>query len=129
MHRSLALAALLLHACGGEPQPGIDGGGPGPDPDPDAGLPPPQIFPKSCPAIFSQDILPTFEIEIADAEWQALRNEYTNWQEREAAGLDLKPYHPLISFKYDGETVTDAMIRLRGNPCCSWAESDKMQFQ
>jgi hypothetical protein len=129
MHRGLALA-LIVGACGEDalPPPGVDGGAP-PEPDPDAAIPIPEPYPRACRALFAQDLLPTFEIEIAESEWEALRDEYVNWQEREAMGLDLKPYHPLISFTYEGETVTDAMIRLRGNPCCSWVGSDKMQFQ
>jgi hypothetical protein len=84
--------------------------------------------PKACPAIYAQDLLPTFEMEIDPAEWDEIVYEYYHWEEREAAGLDLKPYHPLIAFRYGAQTAADAMVRLRGNPCCSWT-TDKFQMQ
>jgi spore coat protein CotH len=39
----------------------------------------------------------------------------------------VKPYHPLVTFRYGDQVVTNAAIRLKGNPCCSW-DSDRMQF-
>ncbi len=84
-----------------------------------------------CPTIFAQDILPEFEVEIADSEWAALKDEFLHRDDRIAAEMDPSPYHPIV-FKYDGEVVEDAMIRLKGNS--SWAETvafdedPKMQF-
>jgi hypothetical protein len=83
---------------------------------------------KNCATIYQEDQFPTFEIRIDPAEWNALHDEFLNWEERQEAGLDLKPYHPLIEFRQGDQVAADAMIRLRGNPCCSWTD-DKMQFQ
>ncbi len=121
---------LLAAACGsGDPADPADGGA---EPPVDGGVsadaPAWHWQAKNCPAIYEEDFFPTFEMDIDPAEWAALEDEFLNWQEREAAGLDLKPYHPLISFRLGGEVATDAMVRLRGNPCCSWND-DKMQFQ
>ncbi len=82
----------------------------------------------ACPALYAEDRMPTFEMEIDPVEWDAMETEYRTWEEREAEGLDVKPYHPLISFEADGEESGLAMVRLRANPCCSW-DDDKMQFQ
>jgi hypothetical protein len=45
-------------------------------------------------------------------------------------GLDSNPYHPLTEFRYGDIVITDAAIRLRGNPEF-WEPlpDDKMQFQ
>ncbi|MCA9540629.1 MAG: CotH kinase family protein, partial [Myxococcales bacterium] len=80
-----------------------------------------------CADLYDQDIVPTFSIEIAPEEWAAIQAEFAAPREREAAGLPLKPYHPLLKFTYEGEVVEDAMIRLKGNPFYSW-EPPKMQF-
>ena len=43
-----------------------------------------------------RDVMPVFEVEIADAEWAALQDEFANWEIREQQGLPLKPYHPIV---------------------------------
>jgi hypothetical protein len=49
--------------------------------------------------------------------------------EAEYAAAPLEtPYHRLTSFRHMDDTVSDAMIRLRGNPQ-HWASQQKMQFQ
>lgn len=83
--------------------------------------------PVLCPDLFDEDRLVDIRVEIAPEEWQAMREEYVGWEDRKRQGLDLKPYHPLISFRANGEDIDDAQIRLKGNPCCSW-EGEKMQF-
>lgn len=124
-------AGLATGGCGGgegddvvaDPPANPDAGvGPGPAPD---GAPP-TTGPRACPDLYAEEILPTFEIEIAPEEWEALEVEYATWRQREAAGLPRKPYHPLIAFRYGAELVTDAQIRLKGNR--SW-DGTKMQFQ
>jgi hypothetical protein len=98
---------------------------------PDAGpiLPDMQLraFTDNCSDLYAQGVFPTFEIEIAPAEWAAIQAEFADPGGREAQGLSPKPYHPLVSFKYGNEVVTDAMIRLKGNPYFSWVPP-KMQF-
>lgn len=81
-----------------------------------------------CPDLFDPDRVPEFSVQIEPSEWAALQDEYTNWRERRQQGLPLKPHHPLIAFRYGDQVITDATIRLRGNPCCSW-EGEKMQFE
>jgi len=84
-------------------------------------------FEDGCSDLYDQGRFPTFEIEIDDAEWAAIQDEFARPAEREAAGLPPKPYHPLRSFRYGDEVVTDAMIRLKGNQYFSWVPP-KMQF-
>src|SRR5688572_450458 len=126
MVRRLLVVTICTFACSGgsttiSPDADVIG-----DPDPDAGMPP-SGFPRACDEIYDPELLPTFEVTISDVEWAGLVDEYMNWAEREAQGLDTKPYHPLESFRYGDEVVGDAMIRLKGNPCCSWF-GPKMQF-
>lgn len=93
--------------------------------------PPKEVAPphttRECADLYDPDRVRDFSIEIAAVEWEAIENEYRTWRARRSAGLPLKPYHPLESFRYRGELVTDAKIRLKGNPCCSW-QGEKMQF-
>ncbi len=65
--------------------------------------------PKGCPAIYAQDLLPTFEIEISKKELSKLEYEW------EALNEDNPAEHPLIAFKYLDTTVTNATAQLRGN--------------
>jgi hypothetical protein len=95
--------------------------------------PPPDVDPveDGCPSIFAQDVVPDFEVEIDDAEWDAMEYEFLHKAEAEAAEMDVHPYHPIV-FRYGDDVVDDAMIRLKGNS--SWAETvafdddPKMQF-
>ena len=102
--------------------PGDDGGTDNPP------LPPlVPTFPRECSPIYAENLLPTFEITIAPAEWAAILEEYQDWEDRTRDGLSVKAYHPLESFRYGDVTVPNTMIRLKGNPCCSWNQ-EKMQF-
>lgn len=83
-------------------------------------------LPKPCADIYAQDILPTFEIEISQENWEKLVYEYEHWQELEEQGLPIKNYYPLESFRYEDEVIHDAMIRLKGSPY-GW-DVPKMQF-
>lgn len=97
-------------------------------PDPNDAIPPPDG--EGCPAIYAQDLLPTFEITVAPEVWEQLMFEWNHGQDNEDAGIDVNPYHPLIEFKYGDVRIDDAAIRLRGNPTF-WTPlpGDKMQFQ
>src|SRR5687767_5932093 len=97
----LIAAALLLTstmACGDDDPAGTADASIG---DPDAG---PGVLPRACDDLYSQDVLPVMELEIAPEEWTALQTEFTTWREREAAGLPVEPYHPVLSFRV-GEDV------------------------
>jgi hypothetical protein len=103
----------------------------------DAALPgdggPPPATDHGCADLFAEDVLATFDLDIAPAEMAALEDEFLNWAEREAADppLDPNPYHP-ATLRYQGETVPDVMVRLKGQS--SWHETvaldanPKMQF-
>ncbi len=121
-----ALLFALAVGCGsGDGPMDMEPGGDRPEPV----LPEPvaPVFPGECHFIYDQELLPTFELEIAESVWADILEEYQDWEERTRLGLPVKAYHPLESFHYNGSTVYDAMIRLKGNPCCSWNQ-DKMQF-
>ncbi len=91
--------------------------------------PEPELRPidDGCSDLYSQEILPRFYVEIEDAEWAAIQDEFAHPRERESAGLPLKPYHPVRAFRYEDEVLEDTMIRLKGNPHFSW-RPPKMQF-
>ena len=78
--------------------------------------------PKGCPAIYAQDLLPTFEIEISESELAGL---HTEWL---AADDYNTPEHPLIAFKFGDIVVKDATARLRGNATW-WYQQGKMQLE
>ncbi|MCA9568375.1 MAG: CotH kinase family protein, partial [Myxococcales bacterium] len=80
-----------------------------------------------CSDVYDPDRILHVELEIAPWEWEALQEEHDDWEAREAAGLPLKPWHPVATFRADGEEIHDASVRLKGNPCCSWT-SDKLQL-
>jgi hypothetical protein len=82
--------------------------------------------PYHCGDLFAPALLPTFEVQIAPQEWSALQAEFADWKARQDQNLDLKPYHP-ITFKYGQEVVSDAYIKLQGNPTSAWT-GNKMQF-
>jgi spore coat protein CotH len=73
-----------------------------------------KTYPRPCADIYDQNVLPTFEVEIAQAEWDAL-----------VAGCPNKDqsYHP-ITLHYGSESKP-ASLRLKGN--WSW-NCDKLQF-
>ncbi len=74
-----------------------------------------------CPAVYDQDELPAFDLQISDTEWAALQADYS---------YGTKAWHPAVfTGTLNGETVTmaDAAVRLSGNPGFSWI-GPKMQF-
>jgi len=82
--------------------------------------------PYGCADIYAQNLLPSFSIDIAPAEWDAINAEFQDWKGRRDATLEIKPYHPVV-FHYGDETYDDAFIKLQGNPSTSWI-GDKLQF-
>jgi hypothetical protein len=87
----------------------------------------------ACSDVFSDDQITTYEIQISQADWDGLVTDFHNMAQNAALGLDVHPYHPLIEFRYGGEVVPNAMIRLKGQS--SWREAvesgdnpAKMQF-
>lgn len=77
---------------------------------------------KPCPAIYVQELLPTFELVIGPEELAALQAEWAL-----ALPDDLGEY-PVQSFKYEDIVITDASVRLRGN-AWHWPSQGKMQFE
>lgn len=75
---------------------------------------PVETWPKDCDALYDPSLLPTFDLEISQQEWNGLRSDCNS---------GIQNYRP-VKFTYEGETV-DAMARLKGN--WTW-NCDKMQF-
>jgi hypothetical protein len=94
---------------GGSPGGTGSGGAPGTGGGPD---------PHQCADVFSQDLLVVYDVTLAPAVWEALLYDFHHREEREAAGQDINPYHPVQSFRYGDQVITSAMIRLKGNS--SW---------
>jgi hypothetical protein len=128
MKRWILLAPILLFGCDPLPPIGQDA----PDPPPDADI----SVPDECPPMFGDDLLPEYHVEIAEAEWAALVDEFLNREARIEAGLDEHPYHP-IGFEYAvGGTrqgpISGVLLRLKGST--SWRQAvqyddpPKMQF-
>ena len=114
----LILSALAVGSCGGEPAASSL-----------TGLPPA----GSCADVFADDQITTYEIQIAQSEWDGLARDFANMAQNTAMHLDIHPYHPLAEFRYGNEVVAGAMIRLKGQS--SWREAveagdnpPKMQF-
>jgi hypothetical protein len=101
----VAVSLLALTACLDKDAGGDVGDGPGgmdPDPclDDDAGNDPavgcePDPVDDTCPAMYGQQLFPLYEVEIADAEWNAINDEFINRQMRIDEDLDPTPYHPI----------------------------------
>jgi hypothetical protein len=104
----------------------VEGESGGEQEDPNEQIPPPDQ--EGCHAIYAQDLLPTFELTISEQVWNQLVWEWNHGAEQDDKGLDPDPYHPLDEFRYGDVVITDAMIRLRGNPDF-WNHDDKLQFQ
>jgi hypothetical protein len=109
-----------------------DAGGPAAGGAPDAGTPDAGAGDwRACADVFAQEVLPTYRVEISAAERAKLEDEFLHRAEREAAGLDPHPWHPIV-FRYRDEILPNAMIRLKGSSSWSLAvERDadpKMQF-
>lgn len=77
---------------------------------------------EGCPAIFAQDLLPTFEIDLSASELAELEAEWL------VADDNNTPEHPVELFRYEDITITDASVRLRGNATW-WPEQGKMQLE
>lgn len=75
---------------------------PMPSPTP---APTPVTFPKVCHPLYDPDALPTFELEIESAVWQALVEDFA---------ADRGVYRP-AGFRFDGEDYPGVMVRYRGN--------------
>ena len=74
--------------------------------------------------MYGQNILPTYELDIAPADLAAIDDEFHHKDERIAAGLDPHPYHA-ATFRYvvnaQPVEVPNVMVRLKGNS--SWAQT------
>ena len=104
--RCFALAATLALTTAGAACGGGDGGAP-------------DILPEDavCPPMFAQNLFPTYHVELDAGEWAALQDEFVHREEREAAGMDPTPYHP-VRFTYVAEDqevadVPNVLIRLK----------------
>ena len=91
----------------------------------------PPLMPGPCADIFSDDQVPTYELQIAQSEWAALMSDFRSMQQNMAAHDDYHPYHYLAEFKYGNEVIRNALIRLKG--WSSWWQSQmddppKLQF-
>lgn len=129
MKRASILLLVLAGACNDgsgrtsavEP-PTIDGVMPKPDtgdtPSPDGT---PGAGAGSCSDLFRDDVLVTYEIDISAEEWALIHDEFVNFEARQAAGLDLNPYHPMTF--HLGAEAAPAWIRLKGNS--SWFSAVK----
>jgi hypothetical protein len=74
----------------------------------------PETFPRPCSDLYDENLLPSFSLEIAPADIQAMATDCSN---------EAKVYRP-ATLKYGTESVS-AMVRLKGN--WSW-RCDKMQY-
>jgi hypothetical protein len=88
---------------------------------------------SNCADVFADDRITSYELQIAQADWDALVHDFYSMQLNDDLNLDIHPYHPIAEFKYGNEVLTNAMIRLKGQS--SWAEviaagdnPPKMQF-
>jgi len=87
--------------------------------------------PLACADLFDQGSLQTYSFEISADQMAALNVEFHNLTALDS-GADFAVYHP-ITFQLNGETVTNAEIKLHGQS--SWAQTvmldgdrAKMQF-
>jgi hypothetical protein len=79
--------------------------------------------PHPCSDLFDQEHLQTFSVDISPEEWAAMQDELRNHLDLVRQGARFAAYHP-ITFHFDGETVTDAMMRLKGQS--SWLQTVTM---
>jgi hypothetical protein len=87
--------------------------------------------PLACSDLFDPGTLATYDIDITPDEFAKLDAEFHDLTMLEA-GIDFATYHP-VTFHLNGETVTDAQIKLHGQS--SWGQTimfdgdrAKMQF-
>lgn len=88
--------------------------------------------PLACSDLFDPTTVTDYQIEMTADDWSKISNEFFNYAALEAAGQPYDTYHPIV-FHYGSETVTNAMIRLKGQS--SWRHTvaldganAKMQF-
>jgi hypothetical protein len=88
--------------------------------------------PLACSDLFDPSTVTDYQIEMTADDWSKISNEFFNYAALQAAGQPYDTYHPIV-FHYGGETVTNAMIRLKGQS--SWRHTvaldganAKMQF-
>jgi hypothetical protein len=143
---TLLLLAMVCFSCGGSTssvgglvptgaggagsQPGDAGAG-GTTVNGSGGAAGGAVNPLACADIFDQGNLQTYSFDISDDQMAALNVEFHNLTALES-GADFAVYHP-ITFHLNGETVTDAAIKLHGQS--SWDQTvmldgdrAKMQF-
>jgi hypothetical protein len=92
----------------------------------------------ACDDLFAPDRITTWEVELSADVWTALQTDMVSRVEREAAipPQDYNPYHPVQSLRVAGETVSNVMIRLKGqsswlHAIAGWQQGmpiPKMQF-
>lgn len=126
MKRLSLIAPFLIAACGVAPGGDDTTGDDVPNLDADA----------DCPDMFQQSVVPEYHVTISAAEWAKLEDEFLHRREREEAGLEVHPYHPIELGYVAGdevvESVPNVLLRLKGNS--SWLQaldlddSPKMQF-
>jgi hypothetical protein len=88
--------------------------------------------PLACSDLFDSTKVADYQIEMTADELSKMSYEFFNYAALQAAGQPYKSYHPIV-FHYGAETVTNAMIRLKGQS--SWRHTvaldganAKMQF-
>ncbi|HVV52021.1 MAG TPA: CotH kinase family protein [Polyangia bacterium] len=129
---SFPLAALCL-SCGDGGQPHLGNGGPPASQSGAGGADAAQggsggaadggpANPLACSDLFDQGTLATYDFDISADQWAAMDAEFHDLTMLEA-GLDFATYHP-ITFRLNGETVTDAQIKLHGQS--SWDQTVKL---
>jgi CotH kinase protein/Putative metal-binding motif len=86
----------------------------------------------ACPDLFDQDMVRTYALDIAPADWSAIMAEFNDTASLLAKGNDFVVRHPVV-LHLGSETVTDATLKLHGQS--SWAQAvmldgarAKMQF-
>ena len=55
--------------------------------------------PGPCADLFSDDLYPTYELQIAPAEWDALVNDFNTMLQNVAVKKNYHPYHALAEFR------------------------------
>lgn len=75
---------------------------------------------RPCSDLFDQSTVQTFSIDISADEWAKLQDELWNHLDLILQGVKFQVFHP-VTFHYGAETVTDAMIRLKGQS--SWYQT------
>ena len=123
MNRLIVLVPMVAAACSGA---GTD----------DTFKPDDLAADADCSSIFQQSVLPEYHVTIASEEWAAMQDEFLQRVEREAAGLEIHPYHPVeVRYVADGESETpDVSVLFRLKGASSWLQTiqldpePKMQF-